>query len=164
MAHVTKDAWGRSSLRTDEVEVPELGGSVRIRELPADVAADLQGLIDVVQVGREQRAKVSVGEMERRQFAYGVIDDSDEPMFTLEEVGDLQHKHGKAFRTVVDAIDKLSGLDKQSIQEAEARFPGGGTGANGSDVGVAGGPGDEPAVPARAGARARTDDPGTDDG
>ena len=51
MALVNKDAWKASTLRTREIEVEELGGSVRIRELPASTSADLSGLLDIVQVG-----------------------------------------------------------------------------------------------------------------
>lgn len=164
MERVTKDAWGRSSLKTDDLEVEDFG-VVRIRELPADVAADLQGLIDIVQIGREQRAKVAVAEMERREFAYGVITEDDESMFTLDEVVDLQHRHGRVFRAVVDAIDKLSGLDKKSIEEAEARFPGGGEGENGTGVGAAA-PAEGPVtdVPARAGNGAGDERPAAHDG
>lgn len=123
MARITKDGWKNSSLRTKEVEVEELGGSVLIRELPASVSADLSGLIDMVQVGQEQRAKVDVATMERRQFAYGVIDEDHEPMFSEDEAGALQGKHGRAFKTVVEAIDEFSGVNKDAIKESEARFP-----------------------------------------
>ena len=132
MALVNKDAWKASTLRTQEVEVEELGGSVRIRELPASTSADLSGLLDIVQVGREQRAKVDVATLERRQFAYGVIDDKGEAMFTEDEVKDLQAKHGRAFKVVVAAIDDLSGVDKEAILESEARFPSSGASANGA--------------------------------
>lgn len=135
MTLLTKDAWSASSLRTKEVEVEELGGSVLIRELPANVSADFAGLMDVVQVGREQRAKIDVATMERRQFAYGVVGSDHEPLFTEDEVQELQGKHGRAFRTVVQAIDEFSGIDKEAIENAEARFPGGGASPNGSDLG-----------------------------
>lgn len=152
MGRLTKDAWKESSLRTKEVEVEELGGSVLIRELPASVSSDLEGLIDLVQVGREQRAKVDVGTIERRQFAYGVIDDNGEPLFTEEEAGELHQKHGRAFKFVVRAIDELSGIDKKSLEEAEARFPVSGEGsANGRSAESVASGDDEPAVSARAG-------------
>lgn len=155
MARVTKDGWKKSSLRTKEIEVEELGGSVLIRELPASVSADLKGLVDMVQVGREQRAKVNVAEMERRQFAYGVITENGEQMFNDQEVAEIQATHGRAFNIVVEAIDEFSGVDKKAIEEAEARFPSGGESApGGGDADVLGdadvAPG--PDLPARAGA------------
>lgn len=153
MARVTKEAWRKSSLRTQEVEVAELGGNVLIRELPASVAADLAGLIDLVQVGREQRAKVDTATMECRQFAYGVIDEDGEPLFSEDEAREIQARHGRAFKTVVAAIDELSGVDKKAIEETEARFPGGGAQANGAELGDASAAGrDRPDLPARAGA------------
>jgi hypothetical protein len=124
MGRVTKGAWAKSSLRTKEVDVEELGGTVLIRELPASVTADLSGLIDMVQVGKEQRAKVDVASMERRQFALGVVTDDGKPMFTEEEAGEIQTKHGRAYKTVVNAIDELSGVRKEDLEETEARFPG----------------------------------------
>lgn len=129
MARLTKDAWARSSLRTQEIEVEELGGSVLIRELPASVSADLAGLVDITQVGQTQRAKVDKATMEARQFAYGVIDDDHNPLFTEEEAREVQSKHGRAFNVVIAAIDKLSGVSKEAIDEAEARFPAGRNGA-----------------------------------
>lgn len=134
MARLTKDAWRKSSLKTSEVEVDELGGSVLIRELPAQLSADLSGLIEVVNVGREQKAKVDTAKMERKQFAFGVIDDSGEPLFTEDEVGELAQKHGRAFKTVIAAIDKLSGVDKEEVEKTEARFPAGGKSESGTDV------------------------------
>ncbi len=130
MARLSKDAWRKSSLRTKEVEVDELGGSVLIRELPASVTADLSGLIDMVQVGREQRAKVDVASMERRQFALGVVDDDHQPLYTEEEAGEFQQIHGRAFKTVVNAIDEFSGVDKEALEQSEARFP---SSRNGAD-------------------------------
>ena len=55
MGRVTKDAWRKPSLRTKEIEVEELGGSVLIRELPATVSADLSGLLDVMYTPKRTR-------------------------------------------------------------------------------------------------------------
>ena len=80
---------------------------------------------------------------------------SVEPSFTVEEAEKVAEKYGPAFRKVVAEVDRLSGIDKEAIEEANARFQGSGERApdkrearvqetpNGS-----GGP----AVPARAGA------------
>jgi hypothetical protein len=157
MGRLSKDAWSTSSLRTKEVEVPQLGGTVLIRELPATITAELKGLTDIVQIGEEQRAKFDVAAMERRQFAYGVIGDSGEPLFSEDEVEELRAKHGAAFQLVIDAIDALSGIDKESFEEAEARFPGGRNGAvdSGEAQLLEGAAGDGgPDLPARTGAGA----------
>lgn len=164
MERITKDAWRRSSLRTQDLEV-EGFGIVTIRELPAEVTADLSGLLDITQIGREQRAKVDVATMEVRQFAYGVVGDDGNPMFTEDEARELAQIHGRVYKEVVEAIDQLSGIDKASLEETEARFPGSGESEGRTDLGNGTAPGGSgPAVPARAGARAGNDDPGDDDG
>lgn len=123
MARLDKAAWGKSTLKTKEIEVEELGGTVLIRELPASYSADIASNIQIIQDGREQRAKVDTAKMERLQFAFGVIDSDGEPMFTEAEVKDLALRHGRVFKIVIAAIDDLSGVDKEAIEKAEATFP-----------------------------------------
>lgn len=123
MSRLSKDAWAKPTLKTKEVEVDELGGSVLIRELPAEYSADIASHIKLVSEGREQVAKVDTTTMERLQFAYGVVGDDGEPIFTEDEVRVLAKKHGRAFKTVIAAIDDLSGVDKEALKDAKARFP-----------------------------------------
>lgn len=153
MARLSKEAWAKPSLRTDEVKVEELGGDVLIRELPASFAADLNQYIQMKQVGREQISSVDLKTMERLKFAYGVIDDSGEPVFTESEAGEIAKNHGRAFKVVIKAIDDLSEVDEEGFKAAEARFPGSGVRQNGGPVPDSAASGDAgPALRARAGA------------
>lgn len=136
MAFLDKNAWNKPSLKTSEVEVSELGGSVRIRELPAEYSAEVASNVKLTTEGREQVARVDTATMEKLQFAYGVIDEQGAPMFNENEVVDLQKKHGRAFRVVIQAIDDMSGLDKEAIEKAEARFPARGASESGKNVGA----------------------------
>lgn len=122
-AHLTKDAWKKSSLKTKEVEVEELNGTVLVRELPAEYSAEVSSKIELISRGREQIAKLDTAKMERLQFAYGVVDEDLSPMFTEAEVQEIQKKHGRAFKTVIGVIDEISGIDKEAIEKAEATFP-----------------------------------------
>jgi hypothetical protein len=123
MARLKKDAWKKPSLKTKEVEVEELGGSVLVRELPAQFSAEVSSKIELISRGRDQIAKVDTAVMERLQFAHGVVDDDLEPMFSETEVAEIQKKHGRAFKTVIGVIDEISGIDKDAIEKAEATFP-----------------------------------------
>lgn len=153
MTRLGKDAWAKSSLKTKEIEVEELGGSVLIRELPAEYSAEVASHIEMRSVGRDQVAKVDTATMERLQFAYGVIDDEGNPLFQENEVRTIAKQHGRAFKTVIAAIDGLSGVDKEAIEKAESRFQSSGTSPNGNDVEAATPKGSgRSAVPARAGA------------
>lgn len=152
MGRLTKDAWAKATLKTEEVEVPELGGSVMVRELPASYVAAINQRIEVKQVGREQISTVDLETMNRLKFAHGVIDDDGEPMFSEDEAAGVMEKHGSAFTRIVDAIDGLSELGEAGRDAADRRFPGSGIRQNGSPVSdqAASGSGGS-AVPARTG-------------
>lgn len=154
MARVGKDGWGSSSLKRKEVHVEELGGDVLVRELPASYSAELNQHATMKTIGREQIATIDLVTMERLKFAYGVIGDDGNPLFTPEEAADIAAKHGRAFKVVLDAIDELSEVNSDAIKEARERFPDSGAVENGSSLAsgrVAAGDGG-PDVPTRAGA------------
>lgn len=160
MARLSKEAWGKPTLKTKEVEVSELGGSVLVRELPASFVADINQHIQLKQIGREQISSVDLRTMERQKFAYGVIDDESNQLFSEEEAGEVATKHGHAFRVVLDAIDELSEIDEEGVDKEEARFPSGGVRENGravSDSKADGGSGPDLRVRAGTGTRDESD-------
>lgn len=155
MARSTKSSWleGKGDLREADVEdVPVKGESVRVRGLPAAYSNQAQSeALEMKTIGNTQVATVNVERVEVLQFAHGVI----EPEFSVEEAEEVAKKFGPAFKKVVAKIDELSGVDKESIEKAEARFPAGGSEQGGAreardDAAAAGNGG--PPVPARAGA------------
>ena len=89
-----------------------------MRELPAAYSAELNQHATMKQVGREQVATVDLVTMERLKFAYGVIDDDGEPLFSADEAKEIAEKHGHAFKVVLEAIDELSEIDAEAIQAA----------------------------------------------
>lgn len=123
MGERKKDAWlaGPGDLKEATVEdVPMPGESVLVRGLPAAYSNQATSeALEMKTVGREQIAMVNTAKLEVLQFRYGVID----PVFTQEEVEQVATKWGPAFKKVIAKIDELSGVDKDSIEQAEARFP-----------------------------------------
>lgn len=153
MARSTKSAWleGPGDLREADVEdVPVAGQSVRVRGLPAAYSNQASSeALELKTVGIDQIASVNTERLEVLQFAHGCID----PVFTVEEAAQVSKKYGPAFKKVISAIDRLSGVDKEAITEATAKFPAGREGQGRSDVGDADGAGNgRPDLPARAGA------------
>lgn len=153
MERSSKSAWleGPGDLKEADVEdVPVAGQSVRVRGLPAAFSNEAQSeALEMITKGREQIAKVNTAKLEAIQFAHGVI----EPEFTQAEAVAISEKYGPAFRKVIEKIDELSGVDKQALEDAEARFQGSGEDENGSSVGNGAAPGDSrPAVSTRTGA------------
>lgn len=155
MSRSTKSSWleGKGDLREADVEdVPVKGESVRVRGLPAAYSNQAQSeALEMKTVGSTQIATVNSARLEVLQFAHGCV----EPSFSVEEAQQVSERFGPAFKKVIAKIDELSGVDKEAIDSAQARFPSSGEGA--SDEGA---PGDLPAaaggrrsaVPARAGA------------
>lgn len=129
MDRLTDAAWlGTTTLQTEEVEVPELNGTVLIKELPGEFATS--HFVVVENPGtRHARSRVDYEALERAQFRLGVV----EPTFTEEQVVEIAKKHGSAYRRVIAAIDKLSGLDKESAEQTAARFPARGSGETGTN-------------------------------
>lgn len=153
MSRSTKDAWleGPGDLKESDVEdVPVKGQSVRVRALPAAYSNQAQSeSLEMKQIGRQSISTVNVAKLEVLQFHHGVID----PQFSLTEAEQIATKYGPAFKKVIAKIDELSGVDKEAIEDATARFPASGAGSNGADVGDATPAGSGgPDVPARAGA------------
>lgn len=165
MARLKEDAWDKPTLKRKEVEIPELGGSLLVQELGADLVAEIQSHLRVELSGTDQVVKVDKATMERLQFAHGVIRDDGSQMYTEEKVAEIAGKHGRPFLRVIEALDEMSGINKEEIEKTTARFPSGGDAEEGPDAEAnsprSGGEGrngasaiDGSAVPARAGAQA----------
>src|SRR5688572_11712579 len=123
MARSSKSSWleGPGDLEEADVEdVPVEGESVRVRGLAAAYSNDAATeATEVKAVDGAQFVSVNKSKMEAIQFAHGVI----EPEFTYEEALQIAQKYGPAFRKVVDEIDRLSAVNKEAIENAQARFP-----------------------------------------
>lgn len=157
MGRSSKSAWldGPGDLKEADVEdVPVAGQSVRVRGLPAAYSNQASSeALELKTVGSQQIATVNTARLEVLQFAHGCID----PEFTEAEAQTIAEKFGPAFKKVIAEIDRLSGVDKEAVEAANARFPAGGTGPDregqAGNNGAPSGSGESP-VPARVGAGA----------
>lgn len=134
MSRLSKDALlGATDLVQKEVELPTIKGTVVVQGLGAKFSNEAQSqAMKMTQVGREQIATVDTAKLEAIQVLNGLVDPK---LDSLEEAEKFMANCGPAARELVSAIDDLSGLDKEAIAEAQARFPSGGEGESGSDVG-----------------------------
>ena len=134
MARLSKDALlSASDIRQEEVDLPSIGGSVLVQGLSAAYSNEAQSeALEMVTSGREQIARVNTQKLENLQVLHGFVD----PKFdSLAEVEAWMKKNGPAAKTAVAKIDELSGIDKEAIVEAKAKFPSGGEDVGGADVG-----------------------------
>ena len=153
MGRLTKSALlGATDLVEKEVELPTIGVSVVVRWLGAAYGNEAQSkALEMKTIGNTQIATVNTAALEELQVLHGLVDPH---LDSVEEVRGFMEKCGPAAKAIVAAIDELSGLDKDAIEAANARFPGGAesaTSGNGDGLhGPATGSGG-PAVPVRAG-------------
>lgn len=137
MTRASKESWlnGPGDLQTSEVhDVPVPGQSVLVRGLSAAFSNRASSAaLEMKQQGREQIATVNTERLEVIQFAQGVVD----PKFTEAEAQQIAEKYGPAFKKVIEEIDRISGVDKEAMQQASATFRRGGEGEDGGDGGGA---------------------------
>lgn len=105
-----------SDLVDEILDVPEWGGKIKIRSLTAAASAKVkQASIDLA----GKSIDVVWAAMEKAQFELGVV----EPKFSKEQVNVLHHKFGPSFKRVTDALDRISGTNKEELRQAHEAFP-----------------------------------------
>ena len=103
-----------NDLKSEDVEVPEWGGAVRVRsftgrERDAFEASMVRG------EGRDR--KVDLTNMRARLVGLTVIDETGQRLFTDEEVDLLGAKSGAALDRVFAVAQKLNGLSGADVEE-----------------------------------------------
>ena len=135
MARLSKDALLKASdLRTKEIELESIGGSVVVQGLSAAYSnqASSEALEMKTTARGDQIATVNTAKLETIQVLHSLVEPK---LDTIEEAEQFMQNCGPAAKKIVEAIDELSGLDKEAIAEASAKFQGGGTVESGSVVG-----------------------------
>jgi hypothetical protein len=101
--------------KTDEVEVPEWGGTVRIRELNA---AEVEHMGFGV-AGPDGKMDLRRAEgLTSKVVAWGVIDEGGNQVFAEGDIKALGQKSHRAINLVAGEIMKLTGL---SVEEEEVK-------------------------------------------
>jgi hypothetical protein len=156
MDRLSKDALlGASDLVERDVDLPSIGGSVKVRSLSAAYSneASSEALELKTDPRGNQIATVNTAKLEALQALHGLVEPK---LSSLVEAEQFAKNCGPAFKKVIDVIDEISGVDKEAIEKANATFPVGGEGqANGREAGAeapAGVGSGGPDQPARAGA------------
>ena len=127
MARLSKDALLKASdLRTKEIELESIGGSVVVQGLSAAYSnqASSEALEMKTTARGDQIASVNTAKLETIQVLHGLVEPK---LDTIEEAEQFMKNCGPAAKAIVEAIDELSGLDKEAITETSAKFQGGGT-------------------------------------
>lgn len=110
------DILGADDLKTKDVEVPEWGGSVRVRQMTGNERDELEASI---QAGGE---KPDLKGFRARLVAASAIDEAGQLMFTKADVEKLGEKSAAALDRVADAASSLSAMSAEDIKELTENF------------------------------------------
>lgn len=112
---LTKDQiFSASDLPTEEVQVPEWGGSVFVRTM-SGIERDgfEQGIVEARKSGTEL---VNI----RARLAVKVVCDSDgKRLFTDDDAAALGKKSGRALDRIFDVAQRLNGIGEKEVAELE---------------------------------------------
>lgn len=111
---------GATDRKTEDVAVPEWGGSVRVRGLSGAERDAYEA--SIVQLGAGGKRSVNLKNLRARLVAYSVIDEDGNPLFTPEDVAALGDKSAAALERVFDVARKLSGLADGDVKELAEGF------------------------------------------
>ena len=116
-----EDILRASDIKEETVDVPEWGGSVRVRSFTKAQAQSIRERATLQRDTRDKKAgTLDINHMELLMFIEGVV----EPKFSEGHLLTLKEKSAAAIERVNRAIARLSGMDAQAVAAAEAVFPG----------------------------------------
>lgn len=112
---LSRDAiLGASDIKTEDVSVPEWGGTVRVRGLDAKQRDEFEsGLIETV--GKTQR--ITMRNARARLAALSIVGEDNEPLFSPADVFLLGEKSGAALDRVFAVASRLSGIGDSDMDE-----------------------------------------------
>lgn len=114
-------AMERREVATTEVHIPELGGSVKVREMSGSLRNRLEATYATIRGGGDAKALDTVT---AQIVAMCVLDDSDRPMMTVNEVKRLAAACPKAVFRMREAIIDISATDQSDLEDLEQVFDG----------------------------------------
>ena len=114
---------------TKDVEVPEWGGSVRMRGL---TGSERDAYESSLFQQRGEKRILRTENARARLVAMCIVDEDGERMFSDAEVKDLGRKSGKVLDRLFDEARKLSGLTAEDVEELAEGFDSAQSGEPGS--------------------------------
>ena len=115
MTLLTKSAiLSADDLKTEDVEVPEWGGAVRVRAFSGRERDAFEASL-VRDDGKDR--KVDLTNMRARLVALTVVDETGQKLFTHDDVDLLGAKSGAALDRVFAVAQKLNGLSAADVED-----------------------------------------------
>jgi hypothetical protein len=111
---------GADDRETVDVEVPEWGGTVRVRALSGKERDAYE--VSLAGVRPDGTARANLVNVRARLVALTVVDEAGDRMFTDADAAALGDKSAVAMQRVFEAAQKLSGLTDEDVEELAEGF------------------------------------------
>lgn len=112
-------AMERPDVATDEVNVPELGGKVRVREMTGSIRNRVEATYATIRSGGDSKQLDTVTV---QLVAACVLDEDDRPMLSVNEVKRLMAAKPRAVFRLRDAIMDISATDEDDLESLAEVF------------------------------------------
>jgi hypothetical protein len=114
-SYLTRDAiLAAAALKTEDVPVPEWGGSVLVRELRGRERDEWEASLAVQ---RGNQMVPDVANMRAKLVARCVVGEDHEPLFSQQDVAALGELSAAALDRVFEVASRLSGLNPADVEE-----------------------------------------------
>lgn len=117
MALLSKEQiWAANDILVDEVEVPEWGGSVRVKGLSGR-ERDAFEAASLLASKKGQPREVNLKNLRARLIVASVVDENNQPLFDSKDVMRLGEKSAAALERVFEKAQKLSGMTDADVED-----------------------------------------------
>lgn len=106
-------------LKTEDVNVVEWGGTVRVRTLTGSERDELEAAVTRV---RGTNTEVNLDNFRAKIVAMSVVDEDGKRLFKMDDVKALGQKSGTALNRVFAVAQRLSGLNPADVEELTANL------------------------------------------
>jgi hypothetical protein len=115
-----EEILGADDRKTEDVAVPEWGGSVRVRSMSGKERDAYEA--GIVQMRGDGSRKVTLENIRARLVSLTVVGEDGERLFSESDIGVLGDKSAAALERVFDVARKLSGLSEDDVEELAGDF------------------------------------------
>ena len=118
MAVLSRDQiFSKPDIETDEVDVPEWGGTVRIRSITAAQQKEIAKIQN--NTARSETDRYARGRLQ--MVVFGCVDKEGSPLFTEDDFAALEERNPGVLNRLSDAIGRISGLSDAATDAAEGK-------------------------------------------
>jgi hypothetical protein len=138
MSLLTRDQiLDAQDLKSEDVDVPEWGGSVRVRELTASERDAVEAASTSIRIEKGQAQtdfnKAVMEGFRARLAAYSIVDEAGNRLFTDQDMLALGKKSSSAMQRVFDVAMKLSAFTAKDVEELVGKSEAAQSGSSPSD-------------------------------